>query len=616
MVLRRMCDVMRHRGPDDDGLYVNGNLGLGMRRLSIIDLATGHQPIHNEDRTVWVVLNGEIYNYPEVRALLENRGHKFYTQSDTETIVHLYEEYGDACVQHLNGMFCFALWDDRRKRLLLARDHVGEKQLYYSARDGRIVFGSEIKCLLESGCVSKEMDFAALDSYLAYLFTPAPRTIFRDIRELPPAHILVAEAGGYRLSRYWELEYRVQRDKDLQYFVNGFRERFQDAVRSRLLSDVPLGALLSGGIDSSAIVAAMAQVGAGPIKSYCIGYGDEGRQYDERRYARVVADRFGTDHSEFIVRPQIAAVIPDIVRAFDQPFADSSAVANYYVFQETRKHVTVVLSGLGGDEIGAGYERYLGITMLKYYRRLPRLLREGLIEKVINRLPDSRKGKRVIERIKRFVRTGVLPVDQAYFNYLSAFTRAQKRTLYAGELLSQAEGIEPESVFQAAFGRPGVEDVLNRCLEADRKLYLPSDLLVLTDRMSMAHSIEARAPFLDYRLMEFMASVPPELKIRGLTKKYLVKKALTGLLPDEILHRKKQGFTIPLTVWFRTELNPYIRGMLSRERIERTGLFRWPAVERIVAEHISSKENHHSRIWALLVFMVWHDLYVGNRQEI
>jgi asparagine synthase (glutamine-hydrolysing) len=613
--LKTMCDVIHHRGPDDEGRLVDGALGIGMRRLSIIDLAGGHQPVHNEDRTVWVVLNGEIYNYRQLRSELEDTGHRFYTQSDTETLVHLYEQHGEDFVRRLNGMFCFALWDARRKCLLLGRDQIGEKQLYYCLRDGQIAFGSEIKCVLASGLPSRDIDPGAIDLYLTYLYTPAPATVYRDIVELPPAHTLSIAAGtSPRLSRYWELSYPVDRSMSLDEAVQGFNEHFREAVVSRLVSDVPVGALLSGGIDSSAIVAVMAESGNGRPRTYCIGY-DDAAYYDERRYAALVARRFGTEHHEFVVKPDVVSAIGALLHAFDQPFADSSAVVNHYVFRETRKHVTVVLSGLGGDEVAAGYERYLGVEILQQYGRLPRWVREGFIERLVAILPDSRQGGRLIERIKRFVRTGALPIDQAYFAYLSAFTRKQKSELYSEAMqaaLAKSSQSSPEEVFERAFSGIGVHDALNRCLENDRRLYLPGDLLVLADRTSMANSIEARAPFLDIRLIQFMATVPTQHKLHGRSKKHLLKQALRGRLPDEILFRRKQGFSLPLTLWLRNELNPYLRRVLARERIERAGLLQWPAVSRLIEEHSSGRENHHGRLWSLIMLMNWHEQCHGE----
>ena len=609
--VQRMCDVIRHRGPDDEGIFVDGPVGLGMRRLSIIDLASGHQPIHNEDETIWVVFNGEIYNYAKLRAELESLGHRFYTHSDTETLVHLYEQYGEDMVRRLNGMFSFAIWDSVKRRLFIARDRLGEKQLFYAFQGGKFYFGSELKCLLATGELSREIDPQAVDEYFTYLYTPAPRTIFRDISELPAAHSLVLDAEGLRVRRYWQLEFEVNRSADAGYFIDAFKEKFRESVRSRLVSDVPLGALLSGGIDSSAIVAAMAEGGGAKVKTFCIGYGSDGAYYDERRYARIVAEHFGTEHHEFVVEPHVVEELPHIVRAFDQPFADSSAIVNYYVYRETSKHVKVVLSGLGGDEVAAGYERHLGMSLRQNYRMLPAFIRQNMIEKVVAALPDSKKGNRLIERAKRFVRTGQIGDDQAYLQIQSAFNEEQRAALYSPGFSASLTKGKPSHAFIDQFNHVGIDDVVNRALFTDLMTYLPGDLLPLTDRMSMAHSVEARAPFLDPDLVEFMATVPPELKIRGLTKKYILKESLKGKLPHAVLHRRKQGFTVPLSVWFRNELEPLVREMLSKERIESVGYFNWQAVSKLLEEHISGRENHHSRIWALLMFMMWYEQYQG-----
>jgi asparagine synthase (glutamine-hydrolysing) len=607
--VRKMCDSIIHRGPDDEGIHVDGPVGIGMRRLSIIDLSSGHQPIHNEAGTVWVVFNGEIYNYRQLRSRLQERGHRFYTQSDTETLVHLYEEYGEAMVAHLNGMFSFALWDSVAKKLFIARDRVGEKQLFYSFKGGRLHFGSEIKCLLAVGAVSNEIDPVAIDGYLTHLYTPAPRTAYAEISELPPAHTMVVDAGGLRLQRYWDLEYRVDGGRDDQYFVDAFAQKFDHAVRSRLTSDVPLGALLSGGVDSSAIVAAMAKGSSRAVKTFCIGYGSEGNYYDERRYARIVADHFATEHHEFVVEPNVVADLPGIVRAFDQPFGDSSAIVNYYVYRETGKHVKVVLSGLGGDEVAAGYERHLAMKLRKYYRDIPQWVREQVMERAISALPDSKRGGRFVERAKRFVRTGHLPDDRAYLETQATFDARRKHELYTDSFADRLERASPGNTGEEHFNKSGISDVLNRALYSDLMTYLPGDLLPLADRMSMAHSVEGRAPFIDHELIEFMATVPGHLKIKGFEKKHLLKRAFSGVLPHEILHRRKQGFTAPLTVWMRNALQPLIQSTLSRQRIEAVGYFRWSSVSKLLSEHLEGKENHHARIWALLMFMMWHQNY-------
>ena len=610
--LKPMLDSIIHRGPDDEGTYVRDNIAFGMRRLSIIDLAGGHQPIHNESKTAWVVLNGEIYNYGEIRKSLEAKGHKFYTHSDTETIVHLYDEYGEKFVDHLNGMFGIALWDERKKKLILARDRLGEKQIYYSEKHGKFAFGSEIKCLLKTDVPSRDINLRALDGYLAFLYAPSPATIFADIQELPAAHILVRDASGTRLSRYWSPTFDVEHGVSEGEWIERFRAQLRKSVRSRLVADVPLGALLSGGVDSSAVVAEMAAVG-GRVKTFCIGYGSGGAYYDERKYAAMVAKQFGTDHAEFVVTPNVLDVIPKLVDAFDQPFADSSAIANYYVFQETKKHVKVVLSGLGGDEIAAGYERYAGLRMLQQWRALPKWLRGGVIGGLANALPDLKSGNRSIERIKRFVRNGTLDDANAYLGYVSAFDAARRAELWSPAAAKQLAGHDAASYITDRFNDRAASDPINKALYTDTLTYLSGDLLTLTDRMSMLASVEGRAPLIDHELVEFMGRVPPELKLKGTSnKKYLLKKAYEGTLPHEILYRAKRGFTVPLTVWFRNELNPMVRETLSRSRIEKLGLFNWQYVQRIVDEHTSAKENHHSRIWALLMFMQWHERYIGH----
>lgn len=610
--LQRMLDAIRHRGPDDEGTWAEGPAAIGMRRLSIIDLVSGHQPIHNEDKTIWVVFNGEIYNYATLRSQLEERGHRFYTQSDTETLVHLYEEYGEKCVDHLNGMFGFALWDTVREKLLIARDRAGEKQVYYVNKSGWFGFGSEIKALLAAGVVSKDIDLQAVDGYLAYLYCPAPLTVFEDVRELPAAHLLVLDRQGLRIRRYWDLKFAKPSGRMTEEDALGlFKQQLRATVRSRLVSDVPLGALLSGGVDSSAIVALMSECASGPIRTFSIGYGQEGGYYDERRYARMVAQQFATEHHEFVVEPDIVAVIPEIVRAFDQPFADSSVVANYYVFAETRKHVKVVLSGLGGDEVAAGYNRYIGLKLHRAYQRVPGWMRRRIIAPAIGRLADSRGGGRFVERAKRFVRSVGLSDSEVYFDYMAAFGQDRRQCLWSESVQHRLDTRRTTSYLRDYFDSPGIDDVVDRALYADTMTYLPGDLLTLTDRMSMRSSIEARAPFVDHALMELMATVPARLKAKGVVKKYLLKKAFEGILPHEILHRRKQGFTIPLTVWLRGELLPYVRSSLSRARLDRVGLFNTQYVERLVSEHASAKENHHSRIWALLMFMEWYEQYVG-----
>jgi asparagine synthase (glutamine-hydrolysing) len=609
-IVERMCERITHRGPDQDGFLFEANVGLGMRRLSIIDLSSGKQPLHNETSTVWAMLNGEIYNYRELRVSLEARGHRFYTNSDTETIVHLYEEYGDRFVEHLSGMFAIALWDRERSRLLLARDRLGEKQLYLCWKDGTLAYGSEIKCLLETGMVSKEVDIHALDSYLRLLYVQAPRTMFRDVQELPPATLAVIENGQPpKLSRYWNLQFDRSLEARGQELIEIVRAQVERSVKSQMVADVPLGALLSGGVDSSAIVGAMVRNSSQPVRTFTIGYGDEGRVYDERDEARSLATQLGTEHHEFIVKPDIVDLMPKLVQAFDQPFADSSAVANYYVFQQTRAHVKVVLSGLGGDEVFGGYERYAALRVHERVSALPYWMRRHLLPGIARLLPEPRDGGRTVDRIKRFAAAAALPPAEAYRLFLTSFSVAQRRALY-GPALTQALRPDAESAeFAQMFAAAGDDDPINQALYVDTTNYLPGDLLALTDRMSMQHSVEGRAPLIDPALVELLARVPAAEKMKNGQKKYLLREAVRPWLPAEVFNRKKRGFTIPLTVWLRGELQPFLRSTLSKERVERTGLFRYEGVSQLIEEHVARKQNHHARLWALLMFMTWHEQY-------
>ena len=607
-LLKRMCDAITHRGPDEEGFYLAGKVGLGIRRLKIIDLSGGSQPIHNEDRSVWVVFNGEIYNYRELRVVLEKKGHRFYTQTDTESIVHLYEEYGSDCVHWLRGMFAFAIWDANRSRLLLARDRVGEKQLYFSIYQGRLLFGSEIKSLLACFSEGPSIDLRSLGEFFTYLYIQGERTIFEGISRLQPGCLLLCENGKTTVTPYWKLDPRPQQGMTEDDAVGEFRSQFHEAVKLRLVSDVPLGAFLSGGIDSSAIVAEMALLSSKPVKTFTIGYEGDGAPYDERPYARLVAEKFGTEHHELVVKPDVADVLPTIIRSFDEPFGDSSAIPSYYISKMTKAHVTVALSGVGGDEVGAGYERYLGVLVAEQYKRVPRFIRDRCFAPLVRNLPDSRKGWRVIDRAKRFIRGVECGVEERYHRYISTFTPDELKQLFTSEVREQiGDGFEGE--FPRAFQRFGDQDPLTQMLFSDLAVYLPDDLLVLTDRMSMAHSLEVRAPFLDHKLLEFVATVPSSLKLRGWTKKYLLKKAFAPILPRQVLSRSKKGFSVPLAAWFRGPLRPFLLDSLSGSRLKRVGYFDEKYVSTLLAEHLSCRHNHENKLWALLVFMMWHDLY-------
>ena len=613
-LLHRMCDVIVHRGPDDEGYYFSRVSGLGIRRLSIIDLQTGHQPVLNEDKNLAVVLNGEIYNYRELRQDLERKGHRFSTQGDTETIVHAYEEYGDECVQHLRGMFCFALWDESRKRLLLARDRIGIKQLYYSVVEGALLFGSEIQCILQSPKFSRRINPRALAGYLTFLYVPSPSTIYEGVFELPPAHYLTWENGNLGVRRYWELQYHSDGRHPENYYVEGMVAKLRDAVTSHLVSDVPLGAFLSGGIDSGLVVASMAGASSQPVETFTVGFEGDYGFYDERQDAHRVADRYQTHHHEFPVKPDLTAVLPRIISALDQPLADSSAVPNYYICQAARSRVTVALSGMGGDEMAGGYERYLGILLGKRYRSLPAFTRRA-VARGIRSLPDWGGGRRLsAARLKRFVESAERDMPRAYLQLLSTFDTRELRELLVGPWRSELEHFAPEDGIVEAFRKSGSESAVNQMLYADLTGYLPGDLLPLTDRMSMTHSLEVRVPLLDHELLEFAASIPPQMKIRSMTTKYILRKAGARFLPKEILRGQKRGFSIPLSFWLRGELRSFVERELGSARLAKLGVVDPKRVSSLLEEHFAGRANHENKIWALLILVLWHDLcYAGER---
>ncbi len=605
-VLTAMNQTLRHRGPDDSGIFIAGPLGLAMRRLSIIDLAGGQQPIANEDGTVQVIQNGEIYNFPALRQSLMQKGHRFKTRSDTETIVHAYETYGQDFAGQLRGMFAIAVWDALAGRLTLVRDRAGIKPLFYYRDPDRLIFASEIKSILRHPAVAKRIDYAALDAYFTSRFVPAPRTIFENIWKLPPGHRLVADDSGVQVEKYWELHYQIQPGPGEADFVEQFREKFTEAVRIRLISEVPLGAMLSGGIDSSAIVAVMSRLSDRQVQTFSIGFAGNVGQFDETADARRVAALFGTDHHELTVRPDIRELAPWLAEFFDEPFGNSSAIPNYYVSQMARQHVTVALNGLGGDEVAVGYPRHLGLQAAQYYRKIPRFLRERVLPGLVGALPDARGGSVFSERLKRFVSGSNAPLYRSYLNYMTYLNRREKKALYTPELFENINGYVDGLVKTHFHLHPDL-DVINRALFVDLKFDLPDNLLTLTDRMSMAHSLEVRVPFLDHQLLEFMAGIPPAYKRRGWTTKYFLKKALTGILPDEVLYKKKQGFTIPLALWFRTELKDFVEEVLSRERVERTGFLQYPTVRNMLAAHFRAKENYHCQIWTFMIFVLWYE---------
>lgn len=609
-VLKKMCDVITHRGPDDEGFYLNQQVGLGMRRLSIIDLSTGKQPISNEDGTIWIVFNGEIYNHKTVRAELETLGHRFRTQTDTEAIVHAYEEYGDSCVQKLNGMFAFAIWDNRDHTVLLARDRVGIKPLYYFFDKNRLIFGSEIKSILQSGDIPKRIDLQALDHFLTYEFIPAPLSIFQDIKKLPPGHTLKLKNNEIWVRSYWDVELKSNGASPAEIKQN-LRELLQDAVKIRLMSDVPLGAFLSGGVDSSIIVALMAQVMEEPVKTFSIGFEDS--TYNELKYARMIAEKFNTEHHEFIIKPDAVELADNLVKFLDEPFGDFSIFPTYLVSKMAREYVTVVLSGDGGDELFAGYDHYIADKIArKYYGRLPQQFRNGFLTKFLDMIPPSSRKKGLINRAKRFVEGMKLPEDLHHTRWMIFWQQAEKEMLYDNDIKSGMQEFDPFKFTRSYFANVGYNrnDEINKQMYVDLKMYLVDNILVKVDRMSMATSLEARVPYLDYRFVEFAATIPGDYKMQGLKTKVILKQAMEELLPGEILYRGKEGFSIPIKNWLKKELKPLMMDTLAPDKIKREGFFNSEYIDRLANEHLKGTENHSHRLWALIIFGRWYDLYM------
>ena len=603
--LKKMCTTLVHRGPDDEGFFVDRNVGLGMRRLNVIDLVTGHQPISNEDGRIWIVFNGEIYNYPELRKELENKGHKFSTNSDTETIVHAYEEHGEDCVKKLNGMFAFAIWDGCHQKLVLARDRLGVKPLYYFVNNQCLVFGSELKAILECKEVPRAIDFEALDSFLTFEYVPAPLSIFEGIKKLPAGHTLVLQEGDVSLRLYWDVPFQRLKG-DEEELSQMLYDLLQDSVRMRLVSDVSLGAFLSGGIDSSTIVCLMSECIDRPVKTFSIGFDDH--SYNELEYARAVAHHFNTDHYELTIQPDIVNLVENLISYLDEPLADVSIFPTYLVSQLARQNVTVVLSGDGGDELFAGYEWYLAEKIERYYRRLPSVLRNRWIPDVIGRIPPSSRKKGFTNKLKRFVEGSTLPDSLEHFRWNIFLTNQKRNYLYSEELKRSLDHHDPCSKWMTYLKTFEEADPLWRQQFADIKTYLADDILVKVDRMSMANSLEARTPYLDYRVVEFAAGLPSALKLNGFQTKYLLK---GKRLPQAVINRGKEGFSIPIKNWLRAELRPLMLDLLCTRQIKKRGYFNSHCVDELVAEHLEGRQNHSHRLWALMVFELWYGKYLG-----
>jgi asparagine synthase (glutamine-hydrolysing) len=610
--LLRMGRVITHRGPDDDGIHVDGPCGIGMRRLSIIDPSGGHQPISNADDSLWVVCNGEIYNFRELRAELRERGYAFKTGSDTEVILHLYDAYGDDFVQRLDGMFDFALWDARRRRLLIGRDQLGVKPLYVYRSNDLFAFATEAKALLALPEVPVDIDRAVLIDYLHLGYVAAPRSMFAGIGKLPPATLVAVEGRDVRERRYWRLPLDVESSRSEDDWRDAVRAAMEDAVHAQMVSDVPIGAFLSGGVDSSAVVAMMARHSEQPIKTYSIGFegGAAETLYNELPYARRVATLFGTDHHEIMVRPDVVELLPRLIWHMDEPIADSALFTTYLVSSFARRDVKVILSGVGGDELFGGYRRYLGDRYVGMLNRLPTPV-VRLLSGAAQHLPADRHGRisNVFRLARELLRSADLSPDERYRGYLQVLGRER-----AASMLVHPEDGGPDAL-GAAFGQAEHADPLGRMFAIDAATQLPDDLLMLTDKMSMAVSLECRVPLLDRRLVELAARMPASVKIRGGRLKHLMKDALRDVLPADILHREKRGFGAPIGAWIKRSLAPVVQTLLSRESVARRGLFRPEEVERLIAEHQGNRIDGTDAILALMNLEVWARIYLDRRSH-
>ncbi len=613
-VLQRMTDALRHRGPDDEGFYNSEvhrtdqdkevpGVALGHRRLSIIDLANGHQPLANEDESIWVIFNGEIYNFRELRHRLEGAGHRFRTASDTEVIVHLYEEEGVDCFSHFNGMFAIALWDAKRRQLVLARDRLGQKPLVYRLENGRMLFASQLKSLLEVPGVSREIDAAALDAYLTYQYVPHPRTIFKGIAKLPPGHVATYRDGRLNVKPYWRPNFNSESNLSVAEASEQLEALLESSVRLRMQSDVPLGAFLSGGVDSSIIVSQMQRLSDRPVQTFSIGF--PVAEYDETHYAREVARHLGTDHHELRVEPSAVDVLPKLVWHYDEPLADSSAIPTYIVSRMAREHVTVALSGDGGDELFAGYDRYRAVRLGAWFDRLPQAIRGALTAKLWQRLPGSGRQKAISRRAKRLLQGLAFSPGRRYLEWIAIFNEARRAELYSDAFLAQLPDHDPYAFLDEAFSRSDRRDRVTSTSLADLVTYLPCDLMTKVDVASMAHGLECRQPLLDYRLVEFAASLPLSMKLGARRSKRILVDTFGDRLPPSVRRRRKMGFGVPLDRWFRDDLGAYTREVLLERRATDRGYFQPATVGRLIDEHQQGIFDHSYRLWALLFLELW-----------
>lgn len=611
-IINDMMDSIVHRGPDDEGKYLNKNVGLGFRRLSIIDLSLGHQPMTNEDGTVWLVFNGEIYNHQDLREILLNKGHIYKTKTDSETIIHLYEEFGVNCVDHLRGMFAFAIWDNNKKQLFIARDRLGEKPLFYHFDNQKFLFGSEVKTILQEKNIERSINFEAMDCYLSLRFIPAPNTMFNEIKKLPAGHFLLVKDGKLEIKQYWKPSYIEKYKGTKQQAIEELDNMMAEVVKMRLMSDVPLGAFLSGGIDSSLIASLISLNSESKPNTFSIGVVDD--DYNELPYAKAVAEKYNTTHREFLIKPVILDILPKVIDMMDEP-TDPFAISVYNISQVTRQHVTVALGGDGGDELFGGYDRYHGNKFVSYLHNIPEIIRKTSLETLIKIFPEDFSKKSLSQKLRWLNHMSSFDDDRRYFESMSffRFLDKNKNELYSSDLQSKLNGDHPSKYIGNYFNDDVTNNYLDAMMYTDLMSRLPDYTLQILDRMTMAHSLEGRSPYLDHKLVEFAATLPPEWKVSNGKLKAILREYSNKYLPPVLLTREKQGFGFPLNRWLKNDLKEMINDVFSSSKLISDGYFNRNYVNKIKDEHQKGIVDHQMRIWGLLNMELWYNSFITNK---